>query len=116
MDLAAIIGSRNFLGATYAMGLRGRIHQEGDKIEVAFQPLPMACIMASVKVVHDEPDEVPLKEEASQEPHPTFGPHPNNQAADFDLKKHTSSSLQAQSKRHSFRYRKLGQIYQSDSW
>ena len=43
--------------------------------------------MALVKVVHDEPDEMPSKEEASQEPHPTFGPHPNTQAADFDFKK-----------------------------
>ena len=43
--------------------------------------------MASVKVVYTEPDQVPLKEEASQEPHPTFGPHPNTQAANFDFKK-----------------------------
>ena len=42
--------------------------------------------MASVKVVHNEPDQVPSKE-ASQEPHPTFGPHPNTQVADFDFKK-----------------------------
>ena len=46
----------------------------------------MADIMTLVKVVQDEPDRVPLKEEASQELHPTFGPHPNNQA-DFDFKK-----------------------------
>ena len=62
------------------------LHQEGDNIEVAFQPLPLADIMASVKVVHNEPDQVPLKE-ASQEPHPTFGSNPNTQAADFDFKK-----------------------------
>ena len=43
------------------------LHQKGNNIEVAFQPLPSADIMASVKVVHDEPDQVPLKE-ASQEP------------------------------------------------
>ena len=42
--------------------------------------------MASLKAVHDEPDKVPSKE-ASQEPHPTFGPHPNTQVADFDFKK-----------------------------
>ena len=47
----------------------------------------MADIMASVKAVHDEPDKVPSKEEASPETHPTMGPHPGNQAADFDLKK-----------------------------
>ena len=41
------------------------LHQEGNKIEVAFQPLPMADIMASVKAVHNKPDKLPLKEEAS---------------------------------------------------
>ena len=51
-------------------------HQEGNKIEVAFQPLPMADIMASVKAVHDEPDQVSLKEEASLEPHPHLDPVP----------------------------------------
>ena len=53
---------------------------------MAFQPLPLADIMTSVKVVLDEPEEVPLKE-ASQEPHPTFGPCPNTQVADFNFKK-----------------------------
>ena len=54
---------------------------------MAFQPLPLADIMAPVKAVHGEPDKVPSKEEASQQLHPTFGPHPNTQAADFDFKK-----------------------------
>ena len=62
-------------------------HHEGNKIDVAFQLLPIADIMASVKVVHDEPDEVPLKEEGSPKPHLTFGPCPNTQAANFNLKK-----------------------------
>ena len=53
----------------------------GDKIEVAFQPLPLADIMATVKLVHNEPGTKP-----STEPHPTFGPHPNASAADFDFK------------------------------
>ena len=47
----------------------------------------MADIMTSVKAVNDELDKVPLKEEASQEPHPTFGSYPNTQAADFNLKR-----------------------------
>ena len=47
----------------------------------------MGDIMASVKVVHDEPIQVPLKEEASPEPPPTFGPYPNTQAASYNLKK-----------------------------
>ena len=85
MDQAAIVGSRNFLGAKYPRDYGVELHQEGDKIDVAFQPVPMADIMASVKVVHDEPDKVPSKEKASQQPHPTFGPCPNSQAADFDL-------------------------------
>ena len=55
-------------------------HHE-DKIEVAFQPLPPADIMATVKLVHNEPGTKP-----STEPHPTFGPHPNTSAADFDFK------------------------------
>ena len=41
-----------------------------------FQPLPMADIMASVKVVHNEPDEVPSKEEASLEPYPHLDAFP----------------------------------------
>ena len=53
----------------------------GDKIEVAFQPLPPADIMATVKLVHDEPGTKPLTE-----PRPTFGPHPNTSVADFDFK------------------------------
>ena len=51
------------------------LHQEGNNKEVAFQPLPSADIMASIKVVHNEPDQVPSKV-ASQEPHPTFGSVP----------------------------------------
>ena len=62
-------------------------HQEGNEIDVAFQPLPMADIMASVKVVHNGPDQVPLNEEAIPEPLPTFRPCPNTQVANFDLKK-----------------------------
>ena len=54
---------------------------------MAFQPLPIADIIASIKVVHDEPDKEPSKEEASQEPNLTFGPQPNTQGADFNLKK-----------------------------
>ena len=62
------------------------LHQEGNNREVAFQPLPLADIMASMKVVHNEPNQVPLKE-ASQESHLAFGPHPNTHAADFNFKK-----------------------------
>ena len=53
---------------------------------MAFQPLPSADIMASVKVVHNELDQVPSKE-ASQEPHPTFGALPNTKATDFNFEK-----------------------------
>ena len=52
----------------------------GDNIEVAFQPIPLADIMAAVKSVQDEPGTKP-----SAEPRPTFGPHPNTSAADFDF-------------------------------
>ena len=62
------------------------LHQEGENIQVAFQPLPPADIMATVKNVHDEPDTKPSKE-ANKEPHPTFGPHPNIKVADFDYQK-----------------------------
>ena len=43
--------------------------------------------MASVQVVHDETGKMPSEKEASQDPHPTFGPHPYNQVADFNFKK-----------------------------
>ena len=66
------------------------LHQEWNKIKVAFQPLPMADIMGSVKALHDEPEQVPLKEVASPESCPTFGPHPNTHVADFDFKKKMS--------------------------
>ena len=63
------------------------LHQKGIRIEVAFQPLPLADIMASVKMVLDESDKVLLKEKTSQESCPTFEPHPDTQVADFDFKK-----------------------------
>ena len=53
---------------------------QGDKIEVAFQPIPPADIMANVKLVHNEPGTEP-----SAEPCPTFGPHPNTSVADFNF-------------------------------
>ena len=42
---------------------------QGDSIEVPFQPIPLADIMAAVKSVHNEPGAEP-----SAEPCPTFGP------------------------------------------
>ena len=62
------------------------LHQEGENIEVTFQPLPLADIMATVKVVHDDPDPMPSNE-ANKESHPTFGPHANTKAADIDFQK-----------------------------
>ena len=59
---------------------------QGNNIEVAFQPLPLADIMATVKPVHDEPDIKPSTQNI-KEPHPTFGPHPNTDVADFDFQK-----------------------------
>ena len=52
----------------------------------------MADIMASVQAVHDELDHMPSgKGEASQELHPTFGPHPNTKVADFNFEKEVDS-------------------------
>ena len=53
---------------------------------MAFQPLPLADIMATVKAVHDETDTKPPMENI-KEPHPTFGPCPNTEVADFDFQK-----------------------------
>ena len=47
---------------------------------MAFQPLRLADIMATVKSVHSELGAKPLAE-----PRPTFGPCPNTSAADFDF-------------------------------
>ena len=45
-------------------------HQEGKNIEVAFQPMPMAEIMAPLQVAHDESDHTPsVKGETHQQPH-----------------------------------------------
>ena len=57
---------QNFLGETSPMGLLGRIPSRGQKIEMAFQPVPMGDIMPSDQVVHDEPGKVPpVQTEAS---------------------------------------------------
>ena len=53
---------------------------QGNNIEVTFQPIPPADIMATVKLVHNEPGT-----KQSAEPCPTFGPHPNTSVADFDF-------------------------------
>ena len=74
--LAAEIHEAEHLPWDYGVDFQ---HQ-GDKIEVAFQPIPLADIMAAVKLVHNEPGAEP-----SAEPCPTFGPHPNTNAADFDF-------------------------------
>ena len=66
------------------------LHCEGDNIQVAFQLLPLADIMATVKVVHDEPGAKPSKE-ATKESHSTFGPCPNTKVADFDFQKEVES-------------------------
>ena len=63
------------------------LHEEGNKIEVAFQSLPMADIMGSVNAVHDKPDQVSLKEKASPDPHPTYGLNSNTQWLISILKK-----------------------------
>ena len=62
------------------------LHQEGENKEVAFQPLPPADIMATVKAVHNEPNLMPSRE-ANKEPYPTFGPCPNTKVAGFDFQK-----------------------------
>ena len=82
------------------------LHQEGDNTEVVFQPSLLADIMSSVKVVDDEPDHVP-SEEASQEPCPTFGPHPNTKAADFNFGKeveHLPFKLNLGGKEHQHKF------------
>ena len=53
---------------------------QGNNIEVAFRPIPPADIMATVKLVHNEPGTKP-----STEPCPTFRPHPNTSVADFNF-------------------------------
>ena len=60
--------------------------QQGNNIEVVVQPLPPADLLATVKLVHNEPDTMPANE-AKKEPHPTFGSCPNTDAADFDFQK-----------------------------
>ena len=53
---------------------------QGNNIEVAFQPIPPADIMATVKLVHDETVTKP-----SADLCPTFGPCPNTSVADFNF-------------------------------
>ena len=52
------------------------LHQQGNNIEVAFQPLPPADIVDTVEAVHNEPDTKPSNE-CNKEPHCPFGSHPN---------------------------------------
>ena len=74
--LAAEIHQAEYLPWDYGVDFQ---HQ-GDKIEVAFQPIPPADIKANVKSVHDEPGA-----ESPVEPRPTIGPHPNTSVADFNF-------------------------------
>ena len=83
-------------------------------MEVAFQQLPMADIMALAKVVHNEPDMLPSKEEASQEPCPTFGPNPTPKQQTVISKKKKRIFPSSLIGRCSFRQRTPGQIYQFD--
>ena len=68
------------------MGLGVELHQQEKNKRWHFSPLPLADIIATVRAVHNEPDTKPSKE-ASKEPHPKFGPHPNTDVADFDFQK-----------------------------
>ena len=43
--------------------------------------------MDSMQMVHEETDKMPSEKEVIQVSHPTFGPHPNTQVADFNFKK-----------------------------
>ena len=64
-------------GCNISHGIMGRVTSKGGgKLEVAFQPLTMGDIMASVEVVHDEPEKVPSKEETSPDHHPHLDPIP----------------------------------------
>ena len=74
--LAAEIYWVEHLPWDYGIGFQ---HQ-GDNIEVAFQPIPPAYIMATVKSVHNESSTKPSAESC-----PTFGPHSNTSTADFDF-------------------------------
>ena len=55
---------------------------QGNNIQVASQPTPLADIMATVKSVQNEPGTKP-----SADPHPTFGPHSYTSVADFNFQK-----------------------------
>ena len=61
---------------------------QGNNIEVAFQPIPLADIMATVKLVQDEPGTKP-----STEHHPTFGPHPKTSVVDFNFQQEAERLL-----------------------
>ena len=65
-----------FLDGTFLMGLWCKIPSGGEQNRGGILPLPMADIMASLKMVHNEPDQVPSKEEASPESHPHLDPIP----------------------------------------
>ena len=57
---------QKFFGWNISHGIMGQNSINGEKIEVAFQPLPTADIMASVQVVHDGPGKMPsVNEEAN---------------------------------------------------
>ena len=50
--------------------------------------MPMAETMASLQVVHNEPEPIPsAMKEANQELCPTFGPHSNTQFTNFNFEK-----------------------------
>ena len=94
---------QKFIGLNIFHGIMGLNYiMKGRILKLAFQSLPPADIMATVKVVHDKADTKPSKA-ANKESHPKFGPHSSTKVADFDFPKGTRmSSLQAQSGRCSF--------------
>ena len=68
------------------------ISSTGKSIEVAFQPLPLADIMATVNTVHNEPD-TKHQTKPTKNLTPTFGPCPNTDVADFDFQKEVKHLL-----------------------
>ena len=64
------------------------LYQQGKNIKVAFQPLPLAEIMATVKAWFTmNQTQSHQRNPIQRTPYPKFGPYTNTNVADFDFQK-----------------------------
>ena len=95
LDQATIVGSRHFWVEHLPWDYGVEFNQEGQKIEVAFQPIPTNDIMASVQALHKEPGKMtPWKKKPVKNLTQHMNPIPTSKwLGDVPLKKEHQAKL-----------------------